>query len=187
MTIHQENEQSTSGSNLLTPQEQALCKQIAAHEAPHSQRAMALLALNERSTQAQAAEQAGLSIGQVKYWITKFRKQRLGIFPDTLLDELDVEAEVELVTEIEEEPESVTEKADSAEDKTKDTKAKKGKKAKQKTKKAKKDKKGRRAKKTEKKTVKVKKNKKRKGAKKTKKAKTNKKGKKTKKTKKKPT
>ncbi len=154
MTIHQENEQATSGSNLLTPQEQAICKQIATREAPHSQRALALLALNERSTQAQTAEQAGLSTGQVKYWIAKFRKQRLGIFPDALLDELDAEAEeaeVELATEIEEEPESVTEKADSAEDKTKDKKAKKGKKAKKKTRKAKKDKKGKKTKKTNKK------------------------------------
>ncbi len=151
MTIHQENEQATLGSTLLTPQEQAICKQIATSGAPHSQRALALLALNERSTQAQAAEQAGLSTGQVKYWIAKFRKQRLGIFPDALLDELDAEAEVELATEIEEEPESVIEKADSAKDKTKDKKAKKGKKAKKKTRKAKKGKKSKKTKKTNKK------------------------------------
>jgi hypothetical protein len=175
MTIHQENEQATSGSNLLTPQEQAICKQIAAREAPHSQRALALLALNEKSTQAQAAKQAGLSTGQVKYWIAKFRKQRLGIFPDILLEEPDVETEVELVTEIEEEPESIPEKTDSAEDKTKDTKAKKGKKTKKKTKKtkkntrkAKKDKKRKKAKKTKEKTRKAKKDKKRKKTKKTK-------------------
>jgi len=187
MTIHQENEQANSGSNLLTPQEQAICKQIAASEAPHSQRALALLALNERSTQAQAAEQAGLSTGQAKYWIAKFRKQRLDIFPDTLLDELDVEAEVEPAAGIEEEPESVTKKADSAEDKTKDTKAKKGKKARKKTRKAEKDKKDKKTKKTKKKTRKAKRDKKSKKAKKTRKAEKDKKGKKTKKTKKKPT
>jgi hypothetical protein len=153
MTIHQENEQATSGSNLLTPQEQAICKQIAAREAPHSQRALALLALNEKSTQAQAANKAGLTTGQVKYWIAMFQKQRLGIFPDILLEKPNVEAEVELIIEIEEEPETLTEKADSTENKTKDTKAKKGKKAKKKTKKtkkktrkAKKDKKGKKKK-----------------------------------------
>jgi len=147
----------TMQSNLLTPQEQSICKQITTHDAPHSQRALALLALNEGSTQAQAAEQAGLSAGQVKYWVAKFRKQRLGIFPETLLDALD------------------TEKEDSAEGKTKDTKAKKGKKAKKKIKKAekeakkvKKDKKSKKTKKAEKKDRKAKKAKKNKKAKKTK-------------------
>lgn len=144
MTIQKENEQDTLESNLLTSLEQATCQQVASRQAPHSQRALALLALNEKCTQAQAAEQAGLSPGQVKYWVARFRKLRLGIFPDTLLDELDTKAEearVELVIEIEREPQAVTEEADSAEGKTEDTKAKKGKKA-VKTKKGKKDKKG---------------------------------------------
>lgn len=161
MTIYKDNEQAASENNLLTPQEQAICEQIAASEAPHSQHAMALLALNERNTRAQAAEQAGLSMGQVKYWIAKFRKQRLDIFPSTLLNGLEAEGEAELVTEIEKKPESVTEKADSAEKKTKDTKTKKGKKAKKKTKKtrkksrkSRKDKKSKKAKKTGKKTKK---------------------------------
>lgn len=173
-TIQKENEQATLGSNLLTPQEEAICKQIAASQAPHSQRALALLALNEKSTPAQAAEQAGLSTRQVSYWIAKFGKQRLGVFPETLLDELDAEANVELVTEKEEEPESVTEKADSAEDKTRARKAKKEKKAKEKTmkdQKDKKDKKGKKNKKTEKKTKKAKKEKTSKKNKKIKKAK----------------
>ena len=166
MTLNQENERATSGNNLLTPQEQAICEQIATREAPHSQRAMALLALNERSTQARAAEQAGLSTGQVKYWIAKFRKQRLGVFPDTVLDELDAEAKVELVTEIEKEPAAVTKKADSVKDKTKE--GKKEKKAKKKTRKAKKDKKGKKARKSKKKTGKAKKDRKSKKAKKSK-------------------
>jgi hypothetical protein len=161
MTINQKKEPATAESYLLTPEEQAICKQVAALEAPHSLRALALLALNERNTRAQAAEQTGQTLGQVKYWLAKFRNQRLGIFPDTLLIELDAEPEVELAAEIEEVPELVTEKADSAEDKTKQTKAKKGKKGKKKTKKggkksrkAKKDKKGKKTKKTRKKTKK---------------------------------
>ncbi len=184
MTTHQKDEQAASEENLLTPREQAICKHVATREAPHSKRAMALLALNEGSTQAQAAEQAGLSRGQVKYWITKFRKQRLYVFPDTLLGELGAEAEVELATDVEEEPESVIEMPYSAEDKTKATKAKKEKRAKQKTKRAKRAKNGRRAKKADKETMKAKKDKKGKGAKKTKKAEKEKKGKKNKKNKK---
>jgi len=159
MTIQQKNEQVASECDLLTSQEQAICKQISTSEAPHNQRALALLAINEGSTQTQAAEQSGLSAGQVKYWIARFRKQRLGIFPDTLQDELGVETEV--VTEIDEEPESVTAKKDSSSGKSKQTKTKKGNKARKKAiknkKKPKKNKKSKKAKKSKKKTRKAKK------------------------------
>jgi len=154
MVIHQENKQAASGSNLLTSQEQAICKQIITREAPHGPRALFLLALNESSSQAQAAEQTGLTVGQAKYWAAKFRKQRLGIFPDTLLNELSEEAEVEPAPEIKKEPELVIEKEASSGDKTKEKKAKKAKKAEKaekKTRKAKKDKKSKKAKKTKKK------------------------------------
>ena len=131
MTSRQEKEQIASGSNLLTSQEQAICKQIATSEGLHSQRALALLALDKRSTQALAAKQAGLSMGQVRYLIAQFRKRRVGIFPDTLLLELDAEAE---------KPESVTEKEDKTEDNTmgKKSKKKKEKKVEKKSRKARK-------------------------------------------------
>jgi len=141
MTAHQEDEPTTLRSNLLTPQEQAICKRIATSKAPHSQRALALLTLNENSTQVHAADQAGLSLRQVGYWLAKFRKLGLGIFPDTLLEELRSAAITELETEIVEEPEPVAEEADSAEDKTMAMRAGK-KKAKKETIEAKKDKKG---------------------------------------------
>ena len=171
MTKHQENEQVTLESTLLNLHEQAICKKIAAGEAPHSLRALALLSLNEKSTQAQAAEQAGLSTDQVKYWVAKFRIKRLGIFPDTLLDELETKAKVKLVAEIEEKPEIVKEKKDSAWDKTKKSKAIKEKKGKKKTKKKKSDKteKNKKAKKTKKKNKQAKKDLKNKKAKKAKK------------------
>ena len=129
MTSRQEKEQIASGSNLLTSQEQAICKQIATSEGLHSQRALALLALDKRSTQTLAAKQAGLSMGQVRYLIAQFRKRRVGIFPDTLLLELDAEAE---------KPESVTEKEDKTEDNTmgKKSKKKKEKKVEKKSRKA---------------------------------------------------
>jgi hypothetical protein len=133
MTVRQEDQQTALRSNLLTPQEQAICKRIATSKAPHSQRAFALLTLNENSTQVHAADQAGLSPGQVGYWLAKFRKLGLGIFPDTLLEELDAEAKAEPVTETEGEPEPVIEKADSAEE-GKDVKGEKEKTAKEKTK-----------------------------------------------------
>lgn len=181
MKIHPENEPAAAGGNLLTPREQAICKHIAAGEAPHSQRAVALLALNESSTRAQAAEQANLSTGQINYWIAKFRKQRLGMFPETLLAEFDAENGAELVAAVEEEPEAVREKVDSAADKTEEVKAKKGKKVKPKSKKAKKEKES----KTTKKNKKAKKDQKGKSAKKSKKGKKSKKVKKEKQGKKK--
>jgi len=161
MTKDQETEQAPLEDNLMTSEEQAVCKQISTGEAPHSQRALALLALSEGSTQAQAAEQSGLTLGQVKYWVTRFKKQRLGVFPDALLDELNTETEVEGVTEIEQEDESVTEKKD-----TKSKKAKKNKTSK-KDKKSKKEKKSKAGKK-DKKSKKTKKDKKSKKAKKSK-------------------
>jgi hypothetical protein len=143
MATKLEDEKVISEDNLLTSREQATCEQIAKGEAPHSLRALALLALNEGNTQTQAAEKAGLSTGQVKYWLSRFRKQGLAIFPDDMLDELVAEVEVE--------------KKVAVKDKPKGKKDKKGKKAKKKTKKAKKDKKGKKGKKSKKKAEKAKK------------------------------
>ncbi len=75
----------TQENQLLTPEERAACGGIAKAEAPHSQRATALLALDEGATQMQAAGQAGLTKGQVRYWLGKFRQDRLAIFPEELL------------------------------------------------------------------------------------------------------
>jgi hypothetical protein len=72
-------------NQLLTPEERAACLEITSGEGPHSQRATALLALDEGSTQMQAAGQAGLTKGQVRYWLGKFRQERLAIFPEELL------------------------------------------------------------------------------------------------------
>jgi len=72
-----------SGSSgiLLEPQERLACKQIATEKPPHSQRAQALLAIDQGETQAEAGRLSGLSVGQVKYWLGKFRKDRMNIFP----------------------------------------------------------------------------------------------------------
>ena len=142
--IDQENRQVTSRDTLLTSQEQTACKQITASEAPHSQRAKALLALNEGGTHAEAAEQSGLTLGQVKYWITRFRKQRLAVFPEQILNEAEAE-----------EPKSATEKAVPTGEITADTEVTQGEEPKKKTGKSKKNKKAKKARKAKKKLLKA--------------------------------
>jgi len=165
MTPTKVNEQTPSSPDILTLQEQTTCKQITEREAPHRQRALALLALQNGSTQAQAAQQSGLTQGQVKYWLAQFRKQRLAIFPGDLLNGPDAK--------------QITEAVDSAEKETKRSEEKtvKAGKAKQvkKDKKDKKDKMGKKSKESEKKSEKPKMNKKEKKEKKKKKGKNDKK------------
>ena len=71
--------------NLLGPQEKLILEQIAARGSPHSQRAQSLLAIDAGVTQKIAALQSGQTVGQVNYWLGKFRRDRLGIFPEELL------------------------------------------------------------------------------------------------------
>ena len=72
-------------AGLLTPEEREVCAKIAAGNPPHSQRALALLALDHGATQAGAGERSGLTSGSVRYWRNRFRKRRLSIFPENLL------------------------------------------------------------------------------------------------------
>ena len=81
--IH-ENDKDPSG-NLLGPQEKHILEQIAAGGPPHSQRAQSLLAIDASVTQKIAALQSGQTVGQVSYWLSKFRRDRMGIFPEELL------------------------------------------------------------------------------------------------------
>jgi len=150
MTMDQEIKRVGPENSLLTSQEWAICEQIAVREGPHGPRALALLALDEGITQAQAGERAGLSRGQVKYWVARFRKQRLSIFPDGLLDEPDAKETVEPATEIEEKPEKATSVKDKKAKRGKKAKGKKGKRTK-----AKKAKKSKGTKKAKKKTGKA--------------------------------
>jgi hypothetical protein len=83
----QERDDLDGPGKLLSPEERAACRRIAAGEAPWSQHAQSLLALDTGATQAAAAEQAGLTAGQVKYWLGRFRSDRLDIFPAALLEQ----------------------------------------------------------------------------------------------------
>jgi hypothetical protein len=165
MTTKSQSAQAPDKNELVTAQEQTVLEQIARGDAPYSQRAMALLALNDGSTQDQAAEKTGLSAGQVKYWAAKFRKQRLDIFPNDSQDTQDTQDGKESQAEVVAESKPRTEKVDSAKMKSKDKKAKKGKKRKKKDKKSekaktgKKDKQNKKSKKTKKKSKKGKKSK----------------------------
>jgi hypothetical protein len=76
----------TKGEDLLSEQERVAFKLISTGNDLHGQRAIALLAINDGATQAQAAQQAGLTPGQVKYWLTRFREIRLAIFPEQILE-----------------------------------------------------------------------------------------------------
>jgi len=126
-------------SKLLTTQERETCQKISVGETPHSQRAQALLALDEGATQAQAGQQAGLTRGQVKYLLGKFRKDRLEVFPEEAYVEPPAAPEVpEAVVPEEVEPavenaqEDQPEKKTGQEKKSKEPKKKKDKKSKKK-------------------------------------------------------
>lgn len=67
---------------LLNAKERRLCEQLASGAAPHSQRAQAFLALDRGATQKSAGQVAGLSQGQVRYWLGRFRQSRMAIFPE---------------------------------------------------------------------------------------------------------
>ena len=70
---------------LLSDQEREAFKMISTGNDLHGQRAIALLAIDDGATQAEAAQKSGLTAGQVKYWLGKFRQVRMEIFPDQVL------------------------------------------------------------------------------------------------------
>jgi hypothetical protein len=121
---------------LLSDQEREAFKMISTGNDLHGQRAIALLAIDEGASQTGAAQQAGLTAGQVKYWLGKFRRVRMEIFPEQVLK---------------------TEKVESKPKKSKKSGEKKGKKKSKKGKKKKKKGKGKTQKKGKKKKKKSKK------------------------------
>jgi hypothetical protein len=79
-----ENQPQTENSPLLSPAERKALTHVANQDPPFSQRAQALLAIDQGATQPAAAQLAGLTLGQVRYWLDKFRTSRLAIFPHDL-------------------------------------------------------------------------------------------------------
>lgn len=74
---------------LITAEESSVLEALAQAEAPYSQRAQALLAVDAGSTIEQAARVANLKVTQVRYWIGRFRNGRLAVFPDWLIEEME--------------------------------------------------------------------------------------------------
>lgn len=136
---------------LLSLDERGACEQLAGGEAPHSQRAQALLAIDEGATQAEAGQRAGLTSGQVKYWLGKYRKEGLTIFPEDLVSQANPKGEpAKSKKELVEEPKQKTKKSKKSKKaqaaKKGDKPKKKKKKKKKKAKKAKQSKKPKKAK-----------------------------------------
>ena len=152
MEEYQEIKQVKPGNKFLTTLEQDVCKQISKNTSPYSQQALTLLALHAGDTQLQASEKGGLTPGQVKYLTAKFRRQRLNIFPEELLSELNISIEeprTDLSTDIAKLAKidkkilkSGKGKSKKDKDKKKDKKNKKNKKSKKKNDTAKKESKG---------------------------------------------
>jgi hypothetical protein len=80
-TAQSETENSASGK-LLNVEERAACEILAEGDSLNSRRAQGLLALNEGATYKEAGEEAGLTLGQVRYLLKKFRNDHMAIFPE---------------------------------------------------------------------------------------------------------
>lgn len=73
----------------ITEEESRVLEAIAQSIIPYSQRAQALLAIDAGSSIDQAAGVAGLKVTQVRYWIARFRNDRLQVFPEALLKDIE--------------------------------------------------------------------------------------------------
>ena len=111
-TVKHENK--AKEKRLLSSEERAVLSQIANKEPPHSQRAEMLLAIDEGATQAEAGNLAGLTKGQVRYWLTKFRKIGMSSFPEELLNQVRQDAGVDEVRPDLPEAEQTAEPVDEA-------------------------------------------------------------------------
>ena len=144
-------------TQLLTEKEQDICQKIVAHDTDIAgQRAATLLAINDGVAHAETSEQTGLTVGQIRYLVTAFRKKRLAIFPNDVVSQAESAGEtgdkvlpsdeasledkpVQLLAEAKKEKETKKAKK-SKKDKGKKSKKDKGKDKKKKGKKSKKDK-----------------------------------------------
>jgi hypothetical protein len=137
----------------LSKKERVVCEKLAAMEIDlTSQRAQALLLLDEGFTHASAAHESGLSIGQVRYALRTFRAKGLELFPEAPVPEIDakVPAKAEAIVEKAEgktAKKAAKKKSPSAKKKKKKKDKNKAKKAEEKLIKSKKEKKGKKGKK----------------------------------------
>ncbi len=159
---------------LLTTAEREACERLASGEAPYSQRALALLALADGASLAEAAAHAGLTENQVKLWRGRFRNSRLAVFPAELL----VAEATTSATPAVSDPTAVETEVTAVPEKKKQAKKEKKEKSKKKDKKSKKEKKDKKGKKEKKEKKRKKEKKEKKGKKEDSKGKSKKKTKK---------
>jgi CHAD domain-containing protein len=75
------------GGELLTPQERAICVQIAKRNDVYGRKARGLLMLDEGVVQHEAARRTDRTERTVRRWLTAFQQTRMGAFPDRILRE----------------------------------------------------------------------------------------------------
>jgi CHAD domain-containing protein len=77
-----------SQGNLLTPQERAICVQIAKRSDLYGRRAQGLLLLDDGISQEEVARRADRTARTVRRWQRTFRDERLGTFPNRILTDI---------------------------------------------------------------------------------------------------
>ena len=90
LNINSKSDDESAGLH-LEPQEKLILMQIATGEPPDSQRAQSLLDIDAGATHSTAASVTGQTVGQVDYWLGKFRKDRMNIFPKELMQQTETE------------------------------------------------------------------------------------------------
>jgi CHAD domain-containing protein len=72
----------------LTPKERAIVERLAQEREVVARRARLLLAWDDGLSRAEMIQRSGLSPRRVRHWLSAFPQQRLGIFPDRVLNTL---------------------------------------------------------------------------------------------------
>jgi CHAD domain-containing protein len=73
------------GGELLSPQERAVCGQIAKRKDVYGHKARGLLLLDEGVAQKEVARRTDRTEHTVRAWLTAFQQTRMGVFPDRML------------------------------------------------------------------------------------------------------
>ena len=80
-------------AQILTQEEKAVFLQLANRNDLHGKRAVALMALDAGELQETAGQLSGLSTRRVRYWLAEFRKRRMQVFPERVLQSIGMKAE----------------------------------------------------------------------------------------------
>ncbi len=76
------------GGDLLTAQERAILVQVSKRNDLYGRRARGLLLLDEGVSQDEAAQEADRTPRTIRRWLKAFKRERLGSFPDRVLQEI---------------------------------------------------------------------------------------------------